>query len=61
MKPVIIILASALLADLICLLLLIWNESALTCGSLTTKLLETMFLIVSVGLTKEVVQEYYDK
>ena len=38
---------------LLCLLLLIWNESEVSCGTTTLKLVETMFAIVSVCTMRE--------
>lgn len=38
---------------LLCLLLLIWNESELSCGTTTLRLFETMFAIVSVFTMRE--------
>lgn len=38
---------------LLCLLYLIWNESAVSCGTTTLKLFETMFAIVSVYTMRE--------
>lgn len=38
---------------LLCLLLLIWNESSVSCGTTTLRLFETMFAIVSVYTMKE--------
>ena len=38
---------------LLCLLLLIWNESEVSCGTTTLRLFETMFAIVSVYTMRE--------
>lgn len=38
---------------LLCLLLLIWNESEVSCGTTTLRLFETMFAIVSVFTMRE--------
>ena len=38
---------------LLCLLLLIWNESEVSCGTTTLRLFETMFAIVSVYAMRE--------
>ena len=35
---------------------LLWNESRATCGVETCKLLESIFIIVALGTTKECVQ-----
>ena len=37
------------IAATLCCLVLMWNESATTCGLTTCKVFETMFLIVSLG------------
>lgn len=47
-----LLLASSVSA-LLCLLLLIWNESEVSCGTTTLRLFETMFAIVSVYTMRE--------
>lgn len=41
------------ISSALCLLLLLWNESATTCGETTCKMLETMFAIVSLWSLRE--------
>lgn len=43
----------ASVSALLCLLLLVWNESSLSCGTTTLRLLETMFAIVAWWAIKE--------
>ena len=38
---------------LLCLLLLIWNESEVSCSTTTLRLFETMFAIVSIYTMRE--------
>ena len=38
---------------LLCLLLLIWNESEVSCSTTTLRLFETMFAIVSIYTMQE--------
>ena len=49
-----LLLSVGALSALICALLLLWNESKVTCGMTTCKLVETMFIVVSLVLTREV-------
>lgn len=49
-----VLLSTTALACVACALLLLWNESRVTCGYLTCKVFETMFIIVSLVLTREV-------
>lgn len=49
-----LLLSVGALSALICALLLLWNESEVTCGMTTCKLFETMFIVVSLVLTREV-------
>lgn len=41
------------IVSLLAAIVLIWNESRATCGYTTCKLTETMFVIVSVIMTRE--------
>ena len=54
MKSLKLLLGTAAIASLACALLLLWNESEVTCGYTTCKCFETMFIIVSLALTREV-------
>ena len=49
-----VLLATSAICSAILALMLIWSEDQVTCGITTCKLMETMFLIVSLGLTREV-------
>ena len=49
-----VLLSTVALACVACALLLLWNESEVTCGYTTCKLLETMFIICSLIATREV-------
>ena len=44
---------AAICSAVLCLMLM-WNESSVTCGYTTCKVFETMFFVVALGLTKEV-------
>lgn len=53
MNAVKLFLLSQSVTALLCLLLLIWNESEVSCGTTTLRLSETMFAIVSVYTMRE--------
>jgi hypothetical protein len=53
MKAVKLLLLVQSVSALLCLLLLIWNESEVSCGTTTLRLFETMFAIVSVYTMRE--------
>ncbi len=53
MNTIKLILLAQSVSALLCLLLLIWNESEVSCGTTTLRLFETMFAIVSVFAMKE--------
>lgn len=50
-----VLLTTAAICSALCCLILMWNEDSVTCGYTTCKVLETMFFVVALGLTKEVV------
>ena len=53
MNAVKLLLLAQSVSALLCLLLLIWNESLVSCGTTTLRLFETMFAIVSVYTMRE--------
>ena len=53
MNAVKLLLFAQSVSALLCLLLLIWNESEVSCGTTTLRLFETMFAIVSVYTMRE--------
>ena len=53
MNAVKLLLLAQSVSALLCLLLLIWNESSVSCGTTTLRLFETMFAIVSVYTMRE--------
>ena len=53
MKLVKLLLLSTCISSLIAAILLLWNESEVSCGVVTCKVIETMFIIVAVILSKE--------
>jgi hypothetical protein len=53
MNAVKLLLLAQSVSALLCLLLLIWNESEVSCGTTTLRLFETMFAIVSVYTMRE--------
>lgn len=61
MKLVKLSLISACIASLVLAILLLWNESEVTCGVTTCKVLETMFIIVAVATSKEAASIKTDK
>lgn len=61
MKLVKLSLISACIASLVLAILLLWNESEVTCGVTTCKVLETMFVCVAVATSKEAASIKTDK
>lgn len=53
MNAIKLLLLAQSVSALLCLLLLIWNESEVSCGTTTLRLFETMFAIVSVYTMRE--------
>ena len=53
MKLVKLLLLSTCISSLIAAILLLWNESEVSCGIVTCKVLETMFICVAVATSKE--------
>lgn len=49
-----VLLTMAAISSALCCLILMWNESSVTCGYTTCKLFETMFFVVALALTREV-------
>ena len=54
MKLVKFILATSAISFAVAAILLIWSESKVTCDIITCKVFETVFVISSLVLTKEV-------
>lgn len=48
-----LILAIAAICSALCAVLLLWNESKVTCGYTTVKVCETLFIATSLLLTRE--------
>ena len=48
MKLVKLLLLSTCISSLVLAILLLWNESEVSCGVVTCKVIETMFIIVAV-------------
>ena len=61
MKLVKLSLISACIASLIAAILLLWNESEVSCGVVACKVMETMFIIVAVATSKEAASINFDK
>ena len=61
MKLVKLLLLSTCISSLIAAILLLWNESEVSCGVVTCKVIETMFIIVAVILSKEAASINCDK
>lgn len=61
MKLVKLLLLSTCISSLIAAILLLWNESEVSCGVVTCKVIETMFIIVSVVTSKEAASINCDK
>lgn len=61
MKLVKLLLLSTCISSLIAAILLLWNESEVSCGVVTCKVIETMFIIVAVATSKEAASIKTDK
>lgn len=61
MKLVKLLLLSTCISSLIAAILLLWNESEVSCGVVTCKVMETMFIIVAVATSKEAASIKTDK
>ena len=61
MKLVKLLLLSTCISSLIAAILLLWNESEVSCGVVTCKVMETMFIIVAVATAKETASINCDK
>ena len=54
-------LLSTCISSLIAAILLLWNESEVSCGVIACKVMETMFIIVAVTTAKEAASIKCDK
>ena len=61
MKLVKLLLLSTCISSLIAAILLLWNESEVSCGVVSCKVMETMFIIVAVITAKEAASINSDK
>ena len=61
MKLVKLLLLSTCISSLIAAILLLWNESKVSCDIITCKVMETMFIIVAVITAKEAASINCDK
>lgn len=61
MKLVKLLLLSTCISSLIAAILLLWNESEVSCSVVTYKVIETMFIIVAVATSKEAASIKTDK
>ena len=61
MKLVKLSLISTCISSLILAILLLWNESEVSCGVITCKVMETMFICVAVATSKEAASIKTDK
>ena len=61
MKLVKLLLLSTWTSSLIAAILLLWNESEVSCGVVACKIMETMFIIVAVISSKEAASINSDK
>ena len=61
MRLVKLSLISTCISSLIATILLLWNESEVSCGVITCKVMETMFIIVAVITAKEAASINCDK
>lgn len=61
MKLVKLLLLSTCISSLIAAILLLWNESEVSCGYAVCKVIETMFIIVAVATSKEAASINCDK
>ena len=61
MRLVKLSLISTCISSLILAILLLWNESEVSCGYTICKVMETMFIIVAVATSKEAASIKCDK
>ena len=61
MRLIKLLLLSTCISSLIAAILLLWNESEVSCGVITCKVIETMFIIVAVITAKEAASINCDK
>ena len=61
MKLVKLLLLSTCISSLIAAILLLWNESEVSCDVIACKVIETMFIIVAVISSKEAASINCDK
>ena len=61
MKLVKLSLISTCISSLIAAILLLWNESEVSCDVVTCKVIETMLIIVAVATSKEAASINCDK
>lgn len=61
MKLVKLLLLSTCISSLIAAILLLWNESEVSCDVVACKVMETMFIIVAVITAKEAASINCDK
>ena len=61
MKLVKLLLLSTCISSLILAILLLWNESEVSCSYTICKVMETMFIIVAVATSKEAASIKTDK
>lgn len=61
MKIIKLSLLSTCISSLIAAILLLWNESEVSCGVATCKVMETMFIIVAVISSREIASINYNK
>lgn len=61
MRLVKLSLISTCISSLIAAILLLWNESEVSCGVVACKVMETMFIIVAVISSKEAASINSDK
>ena len=61
MKLVKLLLLSTCISSLIAAILLLWNESEVSCDVVTCKVIETMLIIVAVATSKEAASINCDK
>ena len=61
MKLVKLSLLSTCISSLIAAILLLWNESEVSCDVVTCKVIETMLIIVAVATSKEAASINCDK
>ena len=61
MKLVKLLLLSTCISSLIAAILLLWNESEVSCSVVACKVMETMFIIVAVTTAKEAASIKTDK